>query len=79
MDYGPHQRWEQRRILLQHILRYLNINGPTLWPVLYLHFDKEGTGEIGKALYHLADCKYICIDGATATITQLGIDQLNRS
>jgi hypothetical protein len=57
-------------------LRYLKENGPTNWVKLYVHFDTDGTREIGLALGHLAVCKHIAIQDTLATITTLGMEQL---
>jgi len=73
MDYQS----ELRQMQLKHVLSYLTVNGPTPWSTLYVHFDYDKSGDILKGLMHLANCKYICVEGTTATITQLGIDQLN--
>ena len=75
---GPQdeREWAMRKVLLQAVLRYLTEHGPTNWVAVYLHFDNDGTGEIGKALGHLAVCKHISIEGATAKITALGVEQL---
>jgi hypothetical protein len=75
---GPQDEREfaKRRILLQKVLRYLTDRGPTHWATLYLHFDSDGTGEIGPALRHLAACKHIQVVGTTATITVLGLEQI---
>jgi hypothetical protein len=75
---GPQdeREWAQRRILLQAVLRYLTARGPTHWATLYLHFDSDGTGEIGPALGHLAVCKHIQVEGTTAKITALRTEQL---
>ena len=62
---------------LNHVLGYLIVNGPTPWATLCLHFDYDRTGNILNSLAHLTTCKHIIIEGTTATITQLGIDQLN--
>ena len=63
-----------RRGLLQAILVYLAHHGPTIWVTLYLHFDLDGTGEIGPALGYLAVSKHIVFEGAT--ITASGTEQL---
>ena len=75
---GPQdeREWARRKELLQVILQYLSENGPTSWVTLYVHFDPHGTGEIGPAIGHLAVCKHIVIEGTTAKITALGIEQL---
>ena len=70
------REWTRRKELLQAVLRYLTENGPTHWVALYLYFDKDGTGEIGKVLGHLAVCKHIMIDGNIAKITVLGTEQI---
>ncbi|HEY6261186.1 MAG TPA: hypothetical protein VIW47_06310 [Nitrospiraceae bacterium] len=71
------REWAQRKKLLQAVLRYLAINGPTKWAMLYVHFDDRGiTGEIGPALGHLAVCKHIAIEDTRVKITQLGMEQL---
>ena len=75
---GPQDEREfaKRRLLLQKVLRYLIDRGPIHWATLYLHFDSDGTGEIGLALGHLAVCKHIQVVGTTAKITALGIEQI---
>jgi hypothetical protein len=70
------REWAQRKEVLQAVLRYLAENGPTSWLTLYLQFDTHGTGEIGPAIGHLAVCKHIVIEGTTAKITALGMEQL---
>ena len=74
---GPQdeREWARRKELLQAILRYLAENGPTSWVTLYLRFDPHGTGEIGPAIGYLAVCKHIVIEGTTAKITALGMEQ----
>jgi hypothetical protein len=75
---GPsdEREWATRRALLQAILVYLAHHGPTSWVTLYLHFDTDGTGEIGPALGYLAVNKHIVFEGTTATITASGTEQL---
>jgi hypothetical protein len=70
------REWARRRSLLRAVLRYLTENGPTHWATIYIHFDHGGTEEIGKALGHLAVCKHVAIEGSTAKITALGMEQL---
>ena len=70
------REWGRRSDLLQAVLRYLTMNGPTSWMTLYLHFDVGGTGEIGAAIGHLTVCKHIVVEGTTAKITTLGTEQL---
>jgi hypothetical protein len=65
--------WTRRKTL---ILRYLTEKGPTCWATIYLHFDPDGTGEIGPALKHLEACKYIKVDDTIVKITQSGTEQL---
>jgi hypothetical protein len=69
------REWARRRELLQAVLGYLKENGPTNWAALYVHFE-DGTGEIGRALGHLAFCKHIAIEGTSAKINALGMEQL---
>jgi hypothetical protein len=74
----PDEReWARRKLLLHAVLRYLEVHGPTLWVTLYLHFDPDGTGEIGRALRHLSLCKHIEIEDGTAKITAGGIEYLH--
>ena len=75
-SHKEEREWANRRKLLQAVLRYLKKNGPTSWVTLYLHFDHDGSGEIGPALGHLAVCKHIAMEGTTAKITASGIEQL---
>src|SRR6185436_12364364 len=56
------REWGRRSDLLQAVLRYLTMNGPTSWMTLYLHFDVGGTGEIGAAIGHLTVCKHIVVE-----------------
>ncbi len=70
------REWARRKELIQAVLRFLTLNGPTSWFTLYLHFDRGGTGEIGQALGHLAVCKHIALEGTVAKITPLGTEQL---
>ena len=70
------REWATRRALLQAVLVYLVHNGPTTWVTLYLHFDPDGTGEIGPALGYLAVNKHIVFEGTTAMITASGTEQL---
>jgi hypothetical protein len=58
------------------ILRHLTERGPTNWAALYLHFDPDGTGEIGPALRHLEICKLIAVDDTIVKITESGTEQL---
>jgi hypothetical protein len=74
--YEDEREWAIRKKLLLTVLQYLEENGPTNWATVYLHFDSDGTGEIGKALGHLAVCKHIAIEDSLATITALGTEQL---
>ena len=55
---------------------YLTEKGPTNWVILYLHFDPDGTGEVGPALHQLAACMHIAIEGTITTITASGREQL---
>ena len=64
------ESWAARQRLLLAVLQYLTTNGPTKWATIYLHFDPDGTGEIGGALRHLAWCHHISIDGTTARSLQ---------
>ena len=75
---GPsdEREWATRRALLQAVLVYLAHNGPTTWVALYLHFDPDGTGEIGPALGYLAVNKHIVFEGMTAMTTASGTEQL---
>ena len=75
-DPPDEREWAKRQQLLQEVLRYLAVNGPTNWVKLYLHFDGDGTREIGAALGHLAICKHIAIQDTFANITPLGMEQL---
>ena len=75
-DPQNEREWARRKVRLQAILRYLTERGPTNWATLYVHFDQEETGEIGKALGHLSICKHIAIEGTIAKITALGTEQL---
>jgi hypothetical protein len=70
------REWAKRRELLQAVLRYLTEHGTTSWAAVYIHFDKDGAGEVGKALGHLALRKHIVIEGTTAKITARGMEQL---
>ena len=70
------REWARRRELLHAVLRYLTERGPTYWATLYLHFDPDGTGEIGPALRDLAISKHIVVDSTIVKITMLGTEQL---
>ena len=76
---GPQDKreWERRMVLLRQVLRFLSERGPTSWAILYFHFDKDVTDEIGLALGHLASLKHIEMEGTTLRITQLGKEQLD--
>ncbi|HKP01562.1 MAG TPA: hypothetical protein VJU02_08015 [Nitrospiraceae bacterium] len=75
---GPQdeREWTKRMLLLREVLRFLSERGPTSWAILYFHFDKDGTDEIGQALGHLATLKYVELEETTLTITPLGREQL---
>ncbi|HEY6260702.1 MAG TPA: hypothetical protein VIW47_03855 [Nitrospiraceae bacterium] len=70
------REWARRKMLLHAILRYLTERGPTYWATLYLHFDPDGTGEIGPALRHLATFKLIAVDRTIVKVTSSGMEQL---
>jgi hypothetical protein len=70
------REWTKRRELLQSVLRYLNERGPTNWATLYVHFNQDGTGEIGSALGHLAVCKHVVVESTIMRITARGMEQL---
>jgi len=74
---GPQdeRKWTKRMVLLRQVLRFLSERGPTSWAILYFHFDKDGTDEIGLALGHLATLKHIELEGTTLKITELGREQ----
>jgi|GEM_PF-1264037 hypothetical protein len=75
---GPQdeRKWTKRMVLLRQVLYFLSERGPTSWAILYFHFDKDGTDEIGLALGHLATLKHIELEGTTLKITELGREQL---
>ncbi|MGH7180720.1 MAG: hypothetical protein ACREJN_01940 [Nitrospiraceae bacterium] len=52
------------------------MNDPTNWVSLYLQFDANETGEVGKALRHLVSCKHITVVDKVAKITEAGLEQL---
>ncbi len=67
----------QKRALHRAVLVDLRDNGGMRWPALYLHFDGNGSGEIGSALGLLARWNHISveIDGKTK-ITEAGTERL---
>ena len=69
--------WARHKELQYTVLVHLTESGAAKWGTLYSRFDTDGTGEIGKALFRLAQYKYIMVESdGTAKITESGMRQL---
>jgi hypothetical protein len=65
--------------LQQGVLRHLMEVGPTKWDTMYFHFAHNRTGDVAHAVRFLARWRYVTVEAdGTATITALGVNQLQR-
>jgi hypothetical protein len=69
--------WVRQRELQHAVLLYLTVHGPTNWDELHLHFNKGATGEIGTALYHLAQWGHVVIEDNLVKVSPSGTARLN--
>jgi hypothetical protein len=69
--------WARQRELQHAVLLYLTVHGPTNWDQLHLHFNTGTTGEIGTALYHLAQWLHITVEDNLVNVSPSGTARLS--